>query len=243
MNSESLPDPANVRAFLVENPCWVPGAHGLAQRSTHEPQAWSVLFQSPLRVWSREQDSYVLAEGVKVPDFMWLARNKHDLRPVLIEVGLPTDQWLIEVAKWQAWFDHPQNQISFCADFGMPRANKNFSPEFLLVGIPHCATVASGKLNCRTLHDLRPELDSALFGCATKLTDHYRAISVSPLLKLGPASAVGFSRVVGLADAVEKNKWISPERKRFLIERLPFWIRWPGTPKRLPALISSDDWE
>ncbi len=242
-NLDDACDAETIRNFLVRNPSWIPGAHGLAERSGHAPYYWAVVFQSPLREWSLAGDRYVNAETVKVPDFMWLAGDEERFGPVLIEVGTPMDVFLTEVARWRAWFSRPENRISFCADFGMTRAHKKLNPEFLLIGGHRGTSGCPDRVTVMSFEDLQPDRNSAPYICVTKPCSSFEAMSVSPLLRLGPASAVGLCHVVGLAEAIAKNDWISPERRQFLIERLPFWTEWPRMPKRLPERLSWDDWE
>jgi hypothetical protein len=174
---------------------------------------------------------------------MWLAGSEVRLRPVLIEVGSSVDVWLAEVAKWRAWFGCLKNRISFCADFGIPHGYKNLNPEFLLIGGHGGGSVCADDARVTTLDEMKPDRESAGYICATKASARYQAVSVSPMMRLGPRSAVWLSRIGGLAEAVARNEWISPERRQFLMDRLPFWKRWPMAPKRLTEQVSWDDWE
>jgi hypothetical protein len=54
----------------------------------------------------------------------------------------------------------------------------------------------------------------------------YEALSIPPTLRLGPDLA-GYRSVIGKRDiTVNRNQWISLERKQFLEERFPYWDKW-----------------
>lgn len=54
----------------------------------------------------------------------------------------------------------------------------------------------------------------------------FTVVSVPPTLELGPENVEELIGFVGLETAIENNPQISPERKGFLLRRLPYWQDW-----------------
>jgi len=52
---------------------------------------------------------------------------------------------------------------------------------------------------------------------------YYDALTVPPTLKWGPLCANDRARILNKEEAVQKNGLISPERKQFLLGRIPYW--------------------
>jgi hypothetical protein len=61
-------------------------------------------------------------------------------------------------------------------------------------------------------------------------------------MRLGPNIAGAWRGIDGFPHAVMANEWISPERKQFLIQRLPYWQRWATSPKPIPYSVNLEDW-
>jgi hypothetical protein len=271
LNSATGSDEGGVRDFLVRHPAFVPGAGGMNGPSGHEPCHGALLSGSPLREWVRSRDCYCDADGLKTPDFMWLAQDSDNLTPVLIEIGSPNKEWftdsgnpdpdLVEAMsqfdKWRAWFNRRESAIAFYAAFDISngiRLHGSLRPEFVLIygrekefqGRPELNKLRSqfndGSV-VMTFDRLMAARDCAGYICGSWVAERFRALSVPPTIRLGPGMAGTWSRANGLPEAIMKNEWISPQRKQFLVERLPYWHRWATSPKRIPYYVNLDDWE
>ena len=56
--------------------------------------------------------------------------------------------------------------------------------------------------------------------------DGYKAVSICPTIKLGPFIAEDWSIIRDKELVIQKNEYISEERKEFLLKRSPYWDKW-----------------
>jgi hypothetical protein len=207
-----------------------------------------------------------------VPDFIWLAYNSSDLTPVLVRIEGPGKKWFTEkgepdeellcaiarLREWRDWLSQPKAVIAFHSSLATPvpiRRHGGFEPEFVLIygrnsefeGRPDLvrrrAELQKHNQIFLTLDDLQPSPDCEGYMCITRREETSWAVSVPATMRLGPSIAGAWYGIGGLPDAIAANEWISPERKEFLIERLPYWRRWVESPKRLPSRVDWSDWE
>jgi hypothetical protein len=265
-------DLPRIRDFLIKHPSFVPGATGALNPSRNEPCHSALLALSPLREWITAEDRYRDVSTVEVPDFIWLAHNSEHLTPVLIKIESPGKKWFTDrgdphddllrainhLREWQDWLSQPRAITAFHANFDTPssfRRHGKFRPDFVLIygregefkERPRLARLRSqfqrNNQIVVTFDGLKAARDCAGYICISQRGDRFRALSIPPTMRLGPSIAGAWHGIDGFPDAVMANEWISPERKQFLIERLPYWQRWATSPKRIPYYVNLEDWE
>ena len=93
-----------------------------------------------------------------------------------------------------------------------------------------------------TFDRLTPARNCSWYPTVTKRADQkYRALAVPPTFKLGPAFAKDFAMIEGIPEALERNAWMSKERRAFLISRLPYWNEWSRQAEK--GIVVSNSWE
>jgi hypothetical protein len=258
LNSEDC-DERRVHEFLVQHPSMIPGAHSITGPSGHSPFPLAVLSESPLS-----------GVGIRIPDFLWLASDSADFNPVFIEIESPRKRWFTkaeepthaltqavnQLAQWRSWLNQPENVLTFYTSFEIPDYLRNyhtFRPEFVLIYGRRQEFVDRPQLRrlrnqfeqfgqvVMTFDRLRPDKDCSDFIAATKRNGPYRALAVPATITLGPWVAEDFARIGGLAEAINKNTWLTENRRKFLIGRLPYWNAWAKKPSK--GFINSGDWE
>jgi hypothetical protein len=90
-----------------------------------------------------------------------------------------------------------------------------------------------------TLDRLRPARECGYFLTLTKRNAGYQALAVPATFEIGPNVARSFTGIPNLTEAIQQNDWISEDRSRFLIERLPYWVDW-GRLERVGFINSGD---
>jgi hypothetical protein len=252
-------DERRVHQFLPQHPSMIPGAYSMTGPSGHPPFPLAVLSESALS-----------GVGTRVPDFIWLASDSAEFTPVLVEIESPRKRWFTrneepthdltqavnQLAQWRAWLNKPENAAVFYESFEIPdylRRYRSFRPEFVLIygrrrefeERPQLAGLREqferhGQV-VMTFDRLRPAMDCSQYIAATKRNARYRALAVPATVRIGPNVAEDFARIDGLREAILHNEWISEDRRRFLVERLPYWNGWAAGPDR--GSICSGHWE
>jgi hypothetical protein len=92
-----------------------------------------------------------------------------------------------------------------------------------------------------TFDRLRPDKDCSQYISATKRKGAYRALAVPATMEIGPSVADDFALIEAIPEAIQKNEWMSEGRRRFLVERLPYWNTWARNPN--PGVIGAGDRE
>src|ERR1035441_9950224 len=82
LNSDAGGDEGLIHNFLLQHPCFVPGAHGVTGPWGHAPYKRALLSECPLD-----------GVGKRIPDFIWLANNSEAFAPVFIEIESPCKRW------------------------------------------------------------------------------------------------------------------------------------------------------
>jgi len=230
--------------FLERHPCLVPGGEGTGASFGGHHGSWGdVLFtQPPL-------------PGIfkKVPDFMWLTKTSEDIIPVLIEIEAPGKPWLVkagrsakltqaegQIAEWQRALDNSETRRQFADLYDFPprwALEYNLEPRFLLIygrraefdDQRHRSRERRGlrkaSVNAMTYDRLKPLYGSRNAICVRLEGIRRKAIAIPPTFRLGPANAEDLARLDGLPDAMSENELIGEERRRFLLDRLPYWKR------------------
>src|ERR1022692_1292664 len=258
--SEKGCDERCIHEFLVRHPSMIPGAYSMTGPSGHSPFPVAVLSESPL-----------CGVGMKVPDFIWLASDSANFMPVFIEIESPCKRWFTErqvpthelvqalsqLAEWRAWLNRPENVAVFYESFEIPeelRRPLTFRPEFVLIygrrkefdDRPQLKRLRDqferhGQV-VMTFDRLKSVRDCSVYLSATKRNGAYRALAVPATMSIGPNVEREFYGIASIPEAIQKNEWISEDRRRFLIERLPYWKAWAETPRPNISIICSGDW-
>jgi hypothetical protein len=227
--------------------------------SGHSPFPMALLSESPLA-----------AVGLRIPDFIWLASDSSNFTPVFIEIESPCKRWftdnevpshdlvqaLNQLAQWKTWLNRPENLLVFYTTFEIPEVMRRyltFRPEFVLIygrrrefgDRPQLKRLRDqfeehGRV-VMTFDRLHPGHDSQHYLTATKRNGNYRALAVPATLTIGPIPADDFAHIDGIPEAIQQNDWISEDRRRFLIDRLPYWRQWVN--ERDVRACNAADWE
>jgi hypothetical protein len=251
-------DEQSVHRFLVRHPSMIPGAYSVTGPSGHCPFPMAVLSESPLS-----------GIGMRVPDFIWLATDSLNFTPVFIEIESPRKRWFTkqgvpthaltqamnQLAQWQMWLNQIANRNVFLESFEIPdymARQRNFRAEFVLIygrrkefdDRPELSPLRAqferhGQV-VMTFDRLHPSKDCSLFLSATKRNGGYQALAVPATMRLGPSVTMPLLHIAGIPDAIQQNAGISEDRRRFLIERIPYWTAWARGNK---GIISSGDFE
>jgi hypothetical protein len=259
LNSEEGCDERRIHQFLVRHPSMVPGASGMTGPSGHCPFPMALLSESPLS-----------GVGMKVPDFIWLASDSSNFKPVFIEIESPCKRWFTErqvpthdlsqavnqLAEWRAWLNRHENVAVFYESFEIPtnmRSHLYFRPQFVLIygrrrefdDRPQLTRLRNqfeppGQV-VMTFDRLKPAWDCDNYLSATKRNGGYRAVAVPATMEIGPNVATWFAHIANIPEAIQHNEWISADRRRFLVERLPYWNSWAGLECR--GVVSTGDSE
>ena len=260
LDSDEGCEEPSIHKFLVQHPSMIPGAHGIGPvASGHSPLPWAVLSESPLS-----------GVGMKIPDFIWLALDSSNFTPVFIEIESPCKRWFTEaevptseltqavnqLAQWRAWLNRPENLAVFYTSFEIPddiRTQLTFRPEFVLIygrrrefdERPQLKRLrdqfSREDQEVMTFDRLRPDRECRYYLSATKRYGPYRALAVPATMAIGPSVARSLARIDRVAEAIQENAWISEERRRFLIGRIPYWNSWARNPDR--GFVHAGDWE
>jgi len=234
-----------VHGFLVDNPCFLPGAYGTTTKSGHSPMH-SVLFTEPV----------LPGLASKVPDFMWIAKSSDEITPVLIEIESPSKKWFTvsnnqtsdfsqahgQLAEWKAWFDDPTNVLVFKRDYQFADdatfRERKISPKYVLIYGRRAemensksrqskkASLARQNEALMTFDRLSPSHDTAYFLTARVTPTGFVAASFPPYIRLSPSAARDWWRIAGKISAVKHQKNMPPARATFLERRIPYWDAW-----------------
>jgi hypothetical protein len=246
--------------FFELNPSFVPGAWTPSSKSGHYPMHCALITQPELRGIS-----------TKIPDFMWIAQHSLGWFPTLIEIenpnkkifkkdGVPTAEFTQarnQLEKWRTWFSNPSNVQMFLEMYHVSDSMRNMMQMklhmILIYGRreefsqkPH---LSKDRMSL-TSHDLelmsydRLTCDKELSDAITVRLDsnnQYEAVAIPSTFKLGPTLSDRLPYIQSINNVIQANNEISNERKKFLLERLPYWIRWETTEER--GIIQSCDEE
>jgi hypothetical protein len=260
LNADPPSSEPEVQTFLERHPAMVPGAFGLSGgESGHYPLFCGLIAQPPLPSYNR-----------RVPDFMWLSQSSDDEQPVLVEIEAPAKRWftksgnqtkelsqaLNQIAEWKAWFDVTYNVEAFKAFYGLDRhawRKRRFRPSYLLIYGRRAETNAHPTLTQKrtylhpddvaiiTYDRLSPNPKAHDFICLrAEGSGVFKVVSVPPTLRWTPSLAEARALVRDIDSAIEKNPYISPVRKVFLIRRRLYWDDWARRGE-LGVIRSSDE--
>ncbi|MGH2363443.1 MAG: Shedu anti-phage system protein SduA domain-containing protein [Chloroflexota bacterium] len=234
-------DEPALHRFLERHPSLLPGAFGYPESSGHYPLFGTVISEPPLQgITSR------------VPDFLWLAQNSAEFMPVMVEIETPNKPWFTQggqpsakltqaqnqLTEWREWFNKPANVQVFMDFYQVSdevRRHKRLVPKYVLIYGSRSEFQKDPPLRGRraammrdgeaymTFDGLEPQYKARDMFCCRVTSGHYEALTVPATFKPGPQLADYHSRITQRPQAISANEWIDPERRDFLIRRLPYW--------------------
>jgi hypothetical protein len=261
LGKDPLPEVA-VQRFLEQHPAVVPfpqgfvGAGGL--RGAHGALHSAVFTQPPLPGIERP-----------VPDFMRIVRDSGAIYPVLIEIEAPNRRVtnrngdltagfthaLGQLRAWSAWFDDPANQIQFRSLYRIPEewGHRPLRPKYLLVygrraelehkpkAIAQREQLLASDAAVMSFDRLAPSPLGRMEVTVRLAGRDFKAVALSPTLQVGPQNAEALSTIDGKVAAAKRTAMLTPERRHFLAERLPYWDGWIASTSR-PRILAPT-WE
>lgn len=242
-------------SFFERHPCCLPQLYRLFQQGGHGVFPGAVVSQPVLPGFVK-----------KVPDFLYLARDSACVYAVLIEIEHPAKPWATtagqpsaeftqatnQISDWKSWFNDPLNVAKFQADYRIPAdwlRSRAFAQKYILIYGRRTDPTLSETFNKKRRHlerpdevymtydRIAPQQEASHCLCATLDGTGYRALTVPPTFELGPNLEVGMKAIREKPQAVERSPYLSAVRKKFLMERWPYWDNWSG------SISWSTDWE
>jgi len=245
-------DEGAFQRFFEQHPGLLPGPHGTTHGAYHGPLHGFIYTQPEL-------------PGIRTkrPDFLVLEQDSATIYAVLIEIEAPAKPWatrrgvpsatltqaIDQLRDWQAWFQEPQNLITFqrLYDIGPDElSGRKLVQHYTLVyGRREEATriesfaskrhdlagsyqflMTYDRLKPNPTSDLTVRLDRS--GPDTVL----RLVSVPPTFVLNKEEALRFSMLSGREEAIRSNPLLTEARKDFLIERIRIADRYAERERR-----------
>lgn len=248
LNSEAAQEEKNVQGFLEEHPCLIPGAFGTKFSSGHFPFPCGVITQPVLKglttkvpdfMWIAADSGsiYPTLVEIEAPHKRWFTQGGNPHSDLTQAQG--------QLASWKAWFNIPVNQQLFLEYYKIPSGlvfSRRLHPLFILVYGRREEFKDAPRLNSlranlerqdETLMSydrLEPEEKAKNMMCVRLVESttglRYQALRIPPTYTLGPLEAEYRALVSEKEEAVNTNSLISPERREFLIRRIPYWDEW-----------------
>lgn len=249
----SDPTEPAVQEFLERHPVLVPGAFGAKGLSSGHSPFPSALISQP-RLYGYQG---------RIPDFLWLSINSNQLSPVFIEIERPSkkiflqsdgltqpfNQACYQITQWRQWLAVPNHLDSFFNDYGLNDfRHLAFKPHFVLIygrrsefeGDPERAKMVGHLLSApdETLMSydrlgFEPKADQLV--SVRHTNKGYQVRHLPPTYWLGPMMFHHKPRLLGRAAAVDRNPLISPARKAFMKQRIPYWETWNKRPSGIQS--------
>ncbi len=240
---DSAKSEKEMQTVFEEHPCLMPGA--FMALAGHGAYMKALITQPELQ-----------GIGDRQPDFMWLTRDSGTISPVLIEIERPDKKWvttgknpqqtaeltqaLNQIRQWREWMDQPANRLVFLEQYGIPEnwRRRRFVPFYLLIygrRAENRDEIAKMRAELErrdqallTFDHITPDTRQTGYISVRRVgTGRFRALHMPASAHLNPSDPDSWSKVEGRAEMVDRNPWISDERKRFLIEdRIPHWDDW-----------------
>lgn len=266
----SDPTESQLQDFFERNPSYLPGARTPPPPSGHAPFPGAVISQPELKgIGEKRPDFMWIAHhtGIWYPTlieietprkkvFQRSAKNRTKLLAEFTEARNQLDEW-------KTWFKDTANLQLFERLYQIPsdyiRSDQMRLHLILLYGlrkeyVDHAEKnkhLVSLFQSSDSIHEtfmsfdsgrLRPDRD-LWYALTVKLRacGRYQAIAVQPTFQLGPGFAEWLLLIDGIEDAVNADPRFTPDRKKFICDRLPYWREYAqasGT-----KVISPNSWE
>ena len=255
------PDEPEVQHFLERHPCLVPGVRSLGLLPSGFAENSMLISQPTLPGLRSRRPDFLWIAKTSVGIYPTLIEIERPDKRVFTAKGVPTaefNQARHQLAQWAAWFAQPENGQKFIAEYGItapPAGTLVLNPKFILIYGRRAEFESDPALSRERsflLNDSNESLvsydrlapDPMLHNAITVRAvgdGRFRVIAVCPTFSLGPADATRLSLVQDLETALDGTDSIAPERRAFLLQRLPYWRTWAKT--RNAGIIASCDRE
>jgi len=249
INGPDRHDEAAIHRFFERNPSFVPGAFSYP-RSGHAPIHWGVFTKPRLA-----------GEPGYVPDFLWLATATDCIYPIFVEIENPTKRWFTasgqftadwtqahdQILNWKRWLKNPARMQAWIQSLNLPYPyNRGYElhPQYVLIygsakefdDRPELRSKRKAAENedtfLMTFDHLKPDANADDFLTLKREGQRVIAQTVPPTFRLRPTMNVDITEVEGRIEAVAREDRMTIERRKFLVERIPYWDNWlrnPGT--------------
>lgn len=259
LNNHEEQQEKDFQQFLERHPCMLPWLYGEIGRGAHGMFPNALISQPVLAGLSSKR-----------PDFMWIASDSGSVYVVMIEIEHPKKPWATrsgqpsstftqaqnQLKDWQNWFADPLNEERFKKDYQIPSNylhSHSFEQVYLLIygrrSDPSLTNAVNKKRRLlqnsneifMTYDRLKPTRE--LEDCLTVNIDGagYKALHVQPTMRLGPWNAEDRSLIGAKHGAVDRNIYLSKERKQFLNSRWQYWDDWAKKPSK--GILATGDVE
>jgi hypothetical protein len=236
----------NERAFqelFEKNPGMLPGAKSEFDGfpSGHGPYRQTLISQPKISGLANRQ-----------PDFLWISYDSCNLSPVLIEIEAPSKKYfnkngtptsnlknaINQLQEWKAILKDPVNVQKFCIDYDLRKLGKlTFEPYYLLI-YGRREEYLENEWLTRKRAQLLPRNEQMFLMsydrllpvktnqhiCCTVKNGIYRVKYLPPNFSLHPYLS-DFRNVIDFEKAVAKMQFTSDDRKKFLNEKIPYWLK------------------
>jgi hypothetical protein len=254
---DGQPSEPEVQSFLEQHPALVPGSHqALGRMKTgHGPFPSALITQPTLQGLLR-----------RTPDFLWISTDSLFLNPVFIEIEAPGKRWITkrgqqhhhltqaldQVDEWDEWFNEPSHRQIFYEAYRIPLGlrRRKWEPIWVLVygrrqENPDGVDRLRARLQSQTrfvipYEHLAPDQEASNYLCVRHSAGRYTAVSVPPTVHLGPMHARDWRLVDGKGAAAARGAWTTRARKKFLVERFPYWDEWASGDSGLVRLADRE---
>lgn len=256
---DSDPDEVTLQRFFERNPSMVPGMRSLGILPSAFPNHNLLISQPVLPALAARIPDFLWIAYTSVGIYPTALEIERPGKQIFTTAGIPTadfTQARHQLAQWRGWFAEPENQALFRREYGVVDAadgSNIMEPKFILLYGRRAeleerkdlrrerALLLEGDVESLVSYD-RLHPDPALANAITvKPTGHgrFRAVTIPPTFTLGPRDAARLLIIDGLDEVIENSAEIPPERRSFLLGRLPYWTRWAKENPR-PTLSSTD---
>lgn len=230
---------ADYQSFFERHPCMLPLGYRSFAGGHHGAFPTAVISQPPFSGLVR-----------RVPDFMAFSRDSAEVHVLLIEIERPDKEWFTaagqpsadltqaidQLREWKQWLADPINMQQFKRDYRLPEIYRNYlNFRFHYILIYGSRNQRTGDFRDKrsflqqpdekfmTFDRMFPDKDLAHYSTVKLDQNGYRAISYPPTIRLGPIYSEYNAVVSGKETAIQNNLYLSEIRKKFLVQRLPYW--------------------
>ncbi len=260
LDSDKQNDESAFQDYLERHPCLLPHPYACFSRGAHLPLYAAIVTQPelpgarPLRpdfMWLAVDSGAVIAVLIEIeaPAKRWSNRD-----------GSPTSEFVHahdQLRQWKAWFDEPHNIITFQKLYKIPDEylqSRKFMQRYVLIygrrteldEKPSFSKKREGMTSenelLMTFDRLSPSANQR--NIVTIRLDrsapdtNFSLLHIPPTYQHGPLFAHSLSKLKNREAAINGNNLISPERKRFLVDRLAYWDTWANRPPTSPFKLT-----
>ena len=241
--------------FFERNPAYVPGGCDLNDGSGHWPYPLALITKPALQgSFERIPDFMWLASYSATFHPILIEIEAPAKLCFRTDNGYTQDiqHALEQLRHWRMWMEESDHHSMFVRRFrlitggltGIYLAENRFVPKYLLIYGRRKEIKSDSKkrklreqltdsgIQIRSYDGLTPSYKCK--DCFTvRLTEQgYEAVEIMPTLQISPSTAEQYAMVAGKEQAIVRNRYLSEERKRFLVDRFKYWDEWvQNTPR------------